>query len=83
MAQVVKSIKGVHDILPQDAHRWHHVEHTVRSVMQAYGYRELRTPILEKSELFHRSIGEVTDIVEKEMYSFTDRKCRDPMSRPS
>ncbi|MEM7279561.1 MAG: histidine--tRNA ligase [Pseudomonadota bacterium] len=73
MAQVVKSIKGVHDILPADAHRWHHLENAVRATMHGYGYREIRTPILEKSELFHRSIGEVTDIVEKEMYSFTDR----------
>lgn len=73
MAQVVKSIKGVHDILPDEVHRWHHFEGIVRSIMHGYGYRELRTPILEKSELFHRSIGEVTDIVEKEMYSFEDR----------
>ena len=73
MAQLVKSIKGVHDILPDDIYRWHHFERIVRSVMNSYGYRELRTPILEKSELFYRSIGEVTDIVEKEMYSFTDR----------
>ncbi len=73
MAQVVNSIKGVHDILPADAHRWHHLEAHVREVMLGYGYAELRTPILEKSELFHRSIGEVTDIVEKEMYSFIDR----------
>ncbi len=73
MAQAVKSIKGVHDILPDSVHTWHHLEQQVRDAMRGYGYREIRTPILEKSELFHRSIGEVTDIVEKEMYTFEDR----------
>ena len=72
MGQAVKSIKGVHDILPDYVHGWHALEKHVRDVMAGYGYREMRTPILEKSELFHRSIGEVTDIVEKEMYSFED-----------
>ena len=73
MAQAVKSIKGVHDVLPSDMHLWHFLESVVREVMSGYGYREIRTPILEKTELFHRSIGDVTDIVEKEMYSFEDR----------
>ncbi len=73
MGQVVKSIKGVHDVLPEDVHLWHFLEGVVRDVMASYGYLEIRTPILEKSELFHRSIGDVTDIVEKEMYSFEDR----------
>lgn len=72
MGQAVKSIKGVHDILPDQVHTWHHLEKHVRELMSSYGYREMRTPILEKSELFHRSIGEVTDIIEKEMYSFED-----------
>ena len=70
MGQVVKSIKGVHDVLPSDVHLWHFLESVVRDVMASYGYLEIRTPILEKTELFHRSIGDVTDIVEKEMYSF-------------
>ncbi|OED42294.1 histidine--tRNA ligase [Chromatiales bacterium (ex Bugula neritina AB1)] len=73
MGQVVKSIKGVRDLLPDSIHNWHFLEKNVREVMDSYGYSEMRTPILEKSELFHRSIGEVTDIVEKEMYSFEDR----------
>jgi histidyl-tRNA synthetase len=73
MGQAVKSIKGVHDILPAQVHRWHSLERHVMEVMAAYGYSEMRTPILEKSELFKRSIGEVTDIVEKEMYTFEDR----------
>jgi len=73
MGQVVKSIKGVHDVLPDDVHLWHFLESVVREVTASYGYREIRTPILEKTELFKRSIGDVTDIVEKEMYSFEDR----------
>ncbi len=73
MGKAVKSIKGVHDILPDDVHLWHFLETVVREVTQCYGYREIRTPILEKTELFKRSIGDVTDIVEKEMYSFEDR----------
>ncbi len=73
MGQAVTSIKGVHDILPAQVHRWHALERHVMDVMAAYGYSEMRTPILEKSELFKRSIGEVTDIVEKEMYTFEDR----------
>ena len=73
MGQAVKSIKGVHDVLPDDVHLWHFLESVVREVTSSYGYREIRTPILEKTELFKRSIGDVTDIVEKEMYSFEDR----------
>ena len=73
MGQAVKSIKGVHDVLPDDIHLWHFLESIVREVTASYGYREIRTPILEKTELFKRSIGDVTDIVEKEMYSFEDR----------
>jgi histidyl-tRNA synthetase len=72
MAQV-KSIRGMHDILPEQIDAWHALEATVRRVTAAYGYRELRTPLVEKTELFCRSIGEVTDIVEKEMYTFADR----------
>lgn len=73
MGQTIKSIKGVRDILPDAVHHWHFLEHQVRELTAAYGYREMRTPLLEKTELFKRSIGDVTDIVEKEMYSFEDR----------
>ena len=62
----------MNDILPDEAHLWEYFEDTVRAWLRAYGYRNLRTPILEKTDLFVRSIGEVTDIVEKEMYTFTD-----------
>ena len=73
MGQTIKSIKGVRDILPDAVHHWHFLEHHVRELTAAYGYREMRTPLLEKTDLFKRSIGDVTDIVEKEMYSFEDR----------
>jgi histidyl-tRNA synthetase len=63
----------MNDILPQDVHVWQRFEEQVRRWLHAYGYREIRTPMLERTELFVRSIGEVTDIVEKEMYTFVDR----------
>ena len=69
----LRSVKGMHDILPDDAARWHLVEDTYRRLVERYGYREIRTPILEKLELFVRGIGEATDIVEKEMYAFEDK----------
>ena len=62
----------MNDILPEEAHLWEHFEDTVHGWLRAYGYREIRTPILERTELFVGSIGEVTDIVQKEMYTFVD-----------
>jgi len=73
MAKGVQAIRGMHDILPAESRQWQRLERAVRELMEAYGYREIRMPLLELTELFKRSIGEVTDIVEKEMYSFTDR----------
>jgi histidyl-tRNA synthetase len=72
MSQPLQAIRGMNDILPDEAHLWEYFEDTVREWLRAYGYRNLRTPILEKTDLFVRSIGEVTDIVEKEMYTFVD-----------
>ncbi len=73
MATKIQAIRGMHDILPEQSHHWQTIEQAIRQVMSSYGYREIRLPILEKTELFKRSIGEVTDIVEKEMYTFADR----------
>jgi histidyl-tRNA synthetase len=70
----LQAIKGMNDILPNQVVWWHHVESTARRVLEDFGYREIRTPVLEKLELFARSIGESTDIVEKEMYAFPDSK---------
>lgn len=69
----VRAIKGMHDILPGQTGQWRHVEQEVAGLLARYGYQEIRFPILEFTELFSRSIGEVTDIVEKEMYTFEDR----------
>ncbi len=68
----MQSVRGMNDMLPQDADTWRFFEDTVRGWLAAYGYREIRTPILEHTGLFKRAIGEVTDIVEKEMYTFVD-----------
>ena len=68
----IQAIRGMNDVLPDEAHLWEFFEETVRDWLRAYGYRNVRTPILEKTDLFVRSIGEVTDIVEKEMYTFVD-----------
>jgi histidyl-tRNA synthetase len=73
MAKTIQAIRGMNDILPAETAAWQHLEETLRDVVHAYGYREIRMPLLEKTELFKRSIGEVTDIVEKEMYTFDDR----------
>jgi histidyl-tRNA synthetase len=71
--QKLVAIKGMNDILPPDSARWEWLEGTVRSLMARYAYRNIRTPIVEPTPLFVRGLGEVTDIVEKEMYSFEDR----------
>ena len=71
-AEKITAIKGMNDLLPQDAHLWELFENTAQSVVQSYGFQQIRTPIVENTSLFARAIGAVTDIVEKEMYSFTD-----------
>ena len=81
-ANVIKSIRGVHDILPQHSPEWQHLEDCINNLFTRYGYSEIRTPIMESTELFKRSIGEVTDIVEKEMYTFTDRNGSNLTLRP-
>ncbi len=73
MTTTLQSIRGMHDILPAEMAAWQKLETTVRSVFQAYGYAEIRVPVLEKTELFARAIGDATDVVQKEMYSFEDR----------
>lgn len=82
MAQQIKVIRGMHDILPQDMNVWHQLEDAWRELVESFGYQQIRTPIVEKSGLFKRSIGEVTDIVEKEMYSFEDRNGESLSLRP-
>ena len=73
MTEKLQAVKGMNDILPPETARWEWFEDAVRRVMRAYGYQGIRTPIVEPTPLFVRGLGEVTDIVEKEMYSFEDR----------
>lgn len=73
MAKNIQAIRGMHDILPDQSGLWLFLEARIMDVLERYGYREIRTPIAEMTELFRRSIGDVTDIVEKEMYTFNDR----------
>ena len=72
MSQYIQSVRGMNDILPGESELWELFEETVRSWLKSYGYKPIRLPIVEPTPLFKRAIGEVTDIVEKEMYSFTD-----------
>ena len=78
----IKAIRGMKDILPDEVSAWQYIEHHARILLGAYGYAEIRPPILERTELFRRSIGEVTDIVEKEMYTFDDRNGESLTLRP-
>ena len=82
MAEKIQAIRGMNDILPDESHQWEFLEHTVRTWLADYGYRNIRMPIVEDTRLFVRSIGEATDIVEKEMYTFEDRGGRSITLRP-
>ncbi|HXH28424.1 MAG TPA: histidine--tRNA ligase, partial [Candidatus Polarisedimenticolia bacterium] len=79
---MIEAVKGTRDILPEEIVRWQRVEARARETFERYGFHEIRTPIFESTELFQRSIGEATDIVAKEMYTFTDRKGRSLTLRP-
>ena len=72
MPELIQAVKGMNDILPPESARWEWFEDIVRRLMRRYGYRNVRTPIVEPTALFVRGLGEVTDIVEREMYSFAD-----------
>lgn len=82
MSQTIRPIRGMNDVLQDDTPAWQFVEAQCKSVLDSYGYREIRLPILELTDLFKRSIGEVTDIVEKEMYTFEDRNGESLTLRP-
>ena len=80
--QSVSAIKGTHDILPKEARDWQKVEAVVKASFELYGYREIRTPVFEATELFEKGTGQSTDIVQKEMYTFTDKGGRSITLRP-
>jgi histidyl-tRNA synthetase len=78
----LQAVRGMHDILMHDTPRWQHMEETIKDILNQYAYQEIRLPIVEKTELFKRSIGDNTDIVSKEMYSFDDRNDSNLTLRP-
>lgn len=82
MSQKIQAVKGMNDILPAETLLWQQAESRIRRTMRSYGYQEIRTPILERTELFKRSIGEITDIVAKEMYTFNDKNDESMTMRP-
>lgn len=80
--RAIQAIRGMNDVLPVDSAAWQHVESTLKKTLNSYGYHEIRTPIVEETSLFQRAVGEVTDIVEKEMYTFNDRNEESITLRP-
>ena len=82
MSNSIQAIRGMNDILPSESSLWQHVEKIFRDTLQSFGYHEIRLPIVEKTELFKRTIGEATDIIEKEMYTFLDRNEENLALRP-
>lgn len=74
--------KGTKDVLPSESYKWHYVENTVREIARNYGFHEIRTPVFEHTELFLRGVGDTTDIVNKEMYTFTDKGDRSMTLKP-
>ncbi|MEP7247882.1 MAG: histidine--tRNA ligase [Gammaproteobacteria bacterium] len=73
MAEIIQAVKGMNDVLPADIGPWQFLESTIRNLVAAYGYQEMRVPVVEQTRLFKRAIGEFTDVVEKEMYTFEDQ----------
>lgn len=82
MSALIQPVRGMNDILPDEAPLWERLESAAADLFRAYGYRQMRIPVLERTELFKRSIGEFTDIVEKEMYTFADRNGENVTLRP-
>lgn len=82
MSSRVQAVRGMNDVLPEESARWAFLHVRARQVLQAYGYREIRLPLVERTELFRRAVGETTDVVEKEMYCFEDRNGENLALRP-
>lgn len=79
---LTKAPRGTLDVLPDDVHKWHYLEKTIRELCASYGYKEIRTPVFEHTELFERGVGDTTDVVQKEMYTFQDKGDRSITLRP-
>ncbi len=82
MALITKAIKGTQDTLPMDSHKVRFLEATLADIAGNYGFREIRTPVFEHTDLFNRSVGDTTDVVQKEMYTFDDKGGRSITLRP-
>ena len=82
MSEIIEPLRGMNDMLPDEARWWNRLETVARHVFSQYGYREMRVPLLERTQLFKRAIGEYTDIVEKEMFTFEDRDGQSVTLRP-
>jgi histidyl-tRNA synthetase len=82
LAEQIKAVRGTKDVTPDEVYKWQHVESVARSVFETFGFREIRTPIFEHTELFVKGTGETTDIVQKEMYTFNDKGGRSLTLRP-
>ena len=79
---MIQKPKGTRDILPQDSHKWQYVENTCNNIFKNYGFKEIRLPVFENTELFERGVGDTTDVVQKEMYTFLDKGDRSITLRP-
>ena len=82
MDMITQAPRGTLDVLPEDSYKWQYVEQTALSIAQDFGFREIRTPVFEHTNLFQRSVGETTDVVQKEMYTFEDKGGRSITLRP-
>ena len=82
MALITKAIKGTKDVLPKDVHKNQYIEATALDIASKFGYKEIRTPVFEHTELFQRGVGDTTDVVQKEMYTFDDKGGRSITLRP-
>ena len=82
MGLLTKGPRGTQDVLPKESYQWQVVEDAMRRICSAYGFKEIRTPVFEHTELFQRSVGETTDVVQKEMYTFQDKGGRSITLRP-
>ena len=82
MDLITQAPRGTQDVLPEDSHKWQYIEKTAISIAQDFGFREIRTPVFEHTNLFQRSVGETTDVVQKEMYTFEDKGGRSITLRP-
>ena len=79
---LIKAPRGTKDIIPSEVYKWHYIEKVIRDLCNVFGFREIRTPEFEHTELFERGVGDTTDIVQKEMYSFQDKGGRNITLKP-